>query len=247
MNRDDTRISMVGSDIKIRFGTAVRTKRKYLGISQEELAGRAGLHRTYIADVERGARNPTLASIEKLSRALELSVSALFSQVPGAGRAAITGEAVDILLVEDDAADAELTMRAFKDAHLTNRVHLVRDGAEALDFLFRKGAHASRGEHSMPDVILLDLNLPRVSGIDVLRRIKNDERTARIPVIVLTGSQSDRDIQESRRLGAEDYIVKPVNFHRFTEVTPQLQLFWLLLKREARQESDSRGVRPGTG
>src|SRR5438874_6671418 len=124
---------MLEPDIKGQFGTAIRSRRKRLGISQEELAGRAGLHRTYVADIERGARNLSLANIEKLARALETSIPTLFSSE---AQKTSHGDIGDILLVEDDAADVELALRAFKNACLSNRIQVVRDGSQALDFLF---------------------------------------------------------------------------------------------------------------
>lgn len=218
---------MVVSDIKALLGIAIKTERFGLGISQEELADRAGLHRTYVSDVERGARNPSIGSVEKLARALQISVSRLFEQATGANGAK---QLVEILLVEDNPQDAKLTRRAFEKAQITNPMHVVRDGAEALEYLFATGAYAYRGENSNPKIILLDLNLPKISGLEVLRRIKADPRTQHIPVIILTVSNRDRDINESRRLGAETYIVKPVGFHKFSEVTPRLSLAWVLVK-----------------
>ena len=217
---------MLSPDIKSQFGTAVRTRRKKLGISQEELAGRAGLHRTYVADIERGARNLSLANIEKLARALETSIPTLFAEQ---GR----GGVGEILLVEDEATDVELTLNAFKNACLKNRVHVVRDGPDALEFLFATGAYAGRANEALPELVLLDLKLPRMSGLEVLRRIKGDARTRSVPVAVLSGSDRNRDVEESKRLGAETYIVKPVDFHRLTQVTPQLQLCWALIKQHS--------------
>lgn len=219
------------SELKASFATAVKTWRSRLGISQEELAGRAGLHRTYVSDIERGTRNVSLESIEKLARALDISVCTLFSppdQASGSATGLKSGgsvdECVDILLVEDNPDDIELTLRAFKRARIKNRLQVVRDGEEALDFVFGTGPYLHRLIQPHPQLILLDLNLPKVSGLEVLRRLKQDERTRMIPVIVLTASQRDRDIAESRRLGAETYIIKPVDFHRFSQVTPQLKL-----------------------
>ncbi|HVV02007.1 MAG TPA: response regulator [Verrucomicrobiae bacterium] len=216
-------------DIKSRFGTAIRSRRKDLGLSQEELAGRAGLHRTYVADIERGARNLSLANIEKLATALELSIPILFSQdalAPGAKPETLP----EIVLVEDEPGDIELTLRAFRKARVRNPVRVLRDGAEALDFLLCAGAYSQRKFNPPPQVVLLDLNLPRVQGLEVLRRLKSDPQTRPIPVVVLSVSERNRDIEESRRLGAETYIVKPVNFVSFSAVTPQLKLCWTLEK-----------------
>ena len=228
---------MANSDLKARFGIVVRAWRNRLGISQEELAGRAGLHRTYITDIERGARNVSLESIEKLAMALEIPVATLFAEAED--RTADTGvsgttpppnDLVDILMVEDDAHDVELTLRAFQNANITNRIHVASDGVEALDFLFCTGKYAGRQAGRLPHVILLDLKLPKLEGLEVLRRIKSDSRTAKIPVAVLTSSQHDRDVAESRRLGAEAYILKPVNLESFSKVTPQLSFHWALLR-----------------
>ncbi len=218
---------MTIGDVRLHFGTAIRKQRSELQISQEELADRAGLHRTYISDVERGARNPSLESIEKLARALDLSVSKLFARAgDGAGR----DQLVEILLVEDNPRDVELTLRAFRKGRISNVVQVVRDGAEALDFLFAEGPYERRRKQPLPGIILLDLNLPKIAGVEVLRRVKADPRTGQIPVIVLTVSNHDRDIAACRRLGAENYIVKPVGFQNFTGMMPYLELDVALLK-----------------
>ncbi|HWB59506.1 MAG TPA: response regulator [Chthoniobacteraceae bacterium] len=224
-------------DLKSLLGTAIRNKRNELGFSQEELADRAGLHRTYISDIERGARNLSLESIDKLAQALKISIGALFIS---AGDFAepdkvldgiiAPGDMVDILLVEDNESDIELTLEAFKKAKLSNRVQVARDGLEALDFLFRRNRHAERKPDEIPHVVLLDLNLPKISGIEVLRQIKSNDRLKNLHVIVLTASQQDQDIVLCRKLGAETYIVKPVNFNNLGEVTARLNLHWALLK-----------------
>jgi CheY-like chemotaxis protein/DNA-binding XRE family transcriptional regulator len=225
------------NDVKKHFGAAVRLRRDHLGISQEELAGRAGLHRTYISDVERGARNVSLESIYRLATALEVPLSALFAQLEELSnehpsRPSLSAdELVDILVVEDSTADAELTLKALKDSRMTNHIHVVRDGAAALDFLFCRGEFANRKRGHRPQIILLDLGLPKVDGLEVLRQIKADSRTRSIPVIVLTVPNRDRDVAASQRLGADAYIVKPVDFRNLSGVTPQLSLQWALLKR----------------
>lgn len=137
--------------------------------------------------------------------------------------------AVELLLVEDDPQDLELSLRALKKANITNRVEIARDGAEALDFLFCEGAHAGRRITDTPKVILLDLKLPKVDGLEVLRRLKADPRTKMIPVVMLTSSKEQRDVVESYQLGVNSYIVKPVNVERFMEAVRDLGLFWLLL------------------
>jgi CheY-like chemotaxis protein/DNA-binding Xre family transcriptional regulator len=223
-------------DLKGRFGTSVRAWRSRRGISQEELAERAGLHRTYVSDIERGARNVSLESIEKLASALEISVSTLFlNNAETAGARNASGVSpdtlVDILFVEDNVDDAQLTITALNEARIANRIHLARDGAEALDYLLGTDKTTLV---KPPQLILLDLNLPKVDGLEVLRRIKADARTRSIPVIVLTASRHDADIRTSKRLGADGYIVKPVGFQNLSEVTPQLSLQWALLKSAER-------------
>jgi two-component system response regulator len=138
-------------------------------------------------------------------------------------------KSVEILLVEDNPDDVELTLHAFQKHNLANCVHVVRDGAEALDFLFRTGAYKDRRIEDSPHVVLLDLKLPKVDGLEVLRRMKEESRTRMIPVVVLTSSREDRDITESYQLGVNSYIVKPVNFEQFTEAVRQLGLYWLLM------------------
>jgi two-component system response regulator len=135
---------------------------------------------------------------------------------------------VDILLVEDNAQDLELTQRALRKANLANFIHVVRDGAEALEFLFCQGAHATRKIEDHPKVILLDLKLPKLDGLQVLKRIKGDPRTRAIPVVVLTSSKEQNDVVESYHLGVNSYIVKPVNFERFAEAVQQLGMYWML-------------------
>ena len=138
---------------------------------------------------------------------------------------------VQILLVEDNPNDAKLALHAFKQHNLANHVHIARDGAEALDLIFCTGEFAHRKIENGPKVILLDLKLPLVDGVEVLRRIKSDPRTQPIPVIVLTSSREDRDIVESYRLGVNSYIVKPVDFDQFTEAVRHLGFYWLLLNQ----------------
>jgi CheY-like chemotaxis protein len=134
-----------------------------------------------------------------------------------------------ILLVEDNPDDEALTLRALKKNHIVNDVVVARDGVEALDYLFGIGPHAGRDLAEMPQVVLLDLNLPRIGGLEVLKRIREDERTKFLAVVVLTSSKEDEDLLKSYSLGANSYVRKPVDFAQFTEAVKTLGLFWLLL------------------
>jgi two-component system, response regulator len=136
---------------------------------------------------------------------------------------------VEILLVEDNPSDAELTLHAFKKSKLANQVQLVRDGAEALDFLFCRGAFSTRRFDRPPSLILLDLKLPKVDGLQVLDEVKGDSRTRAIPIVVLTSSKEETDLVKSYKLGVNSYIQKPVNFGEFQDIVQQLGMYWLLL------------------
>lgn len=138
---------------------------------------------------------------------------------------------VEILLVEDNPTDAELTMRALKKNNLTNKLVWVKDGAEALDFLFANGTYADRSQADLPKLVLLDLRMPKVDGLEVLQKIKADEKTKKIPVVVLTSSKEDEDIVESYELGVNSYVSKPVEFDEFTEAVSTLGLYWILLNK----------------
>jgi two-component system response regulator len=142
---------------------------------------------------------------------------------------------IEILLVEDKEEDVELTMRALRKNNLANRVHVVSDGQKAIDFIFAEGEYAGRNINDTPKVILLDLKLPKVSGLEVLQRIKSDERTKVIPVVMLTSSKEEQDIVESYRLGVNSYIVKPVNFNDFVNAVSELGLYWMLLNKPVRE------------
>jgi two-component system response regulator len=135
----------------------------------------------------------------------------------------------EILLVEDNPNDIELTLYALKRNNVANRVHVVRDGAEALDFVFGKGAYRGRSPRNGPRVILLDLKLPKVDGLEVLRQLKADPEARAVPVVMLTSSKEERDIVESYKLGVNSYIVKPVDFAQFNDAMRQLGLYWTLL------------------
>jgi CheY-like chemotaxis protein len=138
---------------------------------------------------------------------------------------------IEILLVEDNPDDLEMTRRALQKANLANRIQVARDGTEALDFIFCEGAHAGRKIENVPRLILLDLKLPKVDGFEVLRRLKNDERTKSIPVVALTSSREQRDLIETYHLGVNSYIVKPVDFEQFAQAVQKLGVYWLLLNQ----------------
>jgi len=139
----------------------------------------------------------------------------------------MTPQGYEILLVEDDPADAELTVHALRKERLANHIEIARDGAEALDFLFCRGPYSNRSFTNPPRVVLLDLKLPKISGHEVLRAIKEDERTRAIPVVVLTSSNHERDLVECYRLGVNSYIQKPVDLQKFQEVARHFGMYWL--------------------
>lgn len=137
--------------------------------------------------------------------------------------------------MEDNPSDVELTLHSLRTSKLSNHIEVVRDGAEALDFIFCTGSYAHRNIENRPKLILLDLKLPKVDGLEVLQRIKSDPRTSKIPVVVLTSSREDCDIVDSYKLGVNSYIVKPVDFEQFSEAVRQLGFYWLLLNQSPLQ------------
>jgi len=141
---------------------------------------------------------------------------------------------VEILLVEDNSSDAEMTIRALKKSNLANNLLHLRDGAEALDFVFAEGKYTGRQMADTPKVILLDLKMPKVNGIEVLHKIKSDLRTAKIPIVILTSSREDPDIQECYRLGVNGYVVKPVEFDEFHKAISDLGLYWMIINQPPR-------------
>jgi len=143
---------------------------------------------------------------------------------------------VEILIVEDNQQDLDLALRALRRANLANRIQIARDGEEALEFIFCEGPHSARKVENGPKVILLDLKLPKVDGLEVLRRIKGDDRTKTIPVVVMTSSKEQSDVIDSYNLGVNSYIVKPVNFEQFTEAVQKLGMYWLLLNQPPQLE-----------
>ncbi len=141
----------------------------------------------------------------------------------------MTENQVEILLVEDNPNDVELTLHAFKSNHVSNFIHVVRDGAEALEYIFCEDQYKERKIENSPKLILLDLKLPKVDGMQVLRKIRSDDRTKSIPVVILTSSDEERDVIESYKLGVNSYIRKPVDFEKFSKVVKDLEYYWLLL------------------
>ncbi len=138
---------------------------------------------------------------------------------------------IEILLVEDNPDDVELTVHALRNEHLANQLEIARDGEEALDFIFCRGGHSGRNFNNQPKLILLDLKLPKVDGLEVLREIKNDPRTKAIPVVILTASREERDLVNGYQLGVNAYIQKPVDFEQFRIIVKQLGLFWLVVNQ----------------
>jgi len=147
---------------------------------------------------------------------------------------------IELLLVEDSPRDAELTLLAFEDMRFANKVHLVRDGEEALEFVFATGRYAGRDMDRGPRVVLLDLKLPKVDGLEVLRRIRSDPRTRTLPVVVLTSSNQERDITEAYALAVNSYIVKPVDFDRFAQSIRDLGLYWMVLNEPPLEPREAR-------
>lgn len=142
-----------------------------------------------------------------------------------------TVEAFEILIVEDNPLDLEMTLRGLRKANIVNRIQVVRDGAEALEFLFCEGAYATRRMEDAPRFVLLDLKLPKVDGLEVLARMKADGRTRTIPVVMLTSSKEQRDLIESYELGVNSYIVKPVDFDNFIQAAREIGTYWLMLNQ----------------
>jgi two-component system response regulator len=143
----------------------------------------------------------------------------------------MTENEIEILLVEDNQDDLEMTLRALRKANLANHIQVARDGAEAVEFIFGEGAHAGRKVENTPKVILLDLKLPKIDGMEILKRVKTDLRTKNIPVVMLTSSKEQKDVVESYHLGVNSYIVKPVNFESFAAAVAELGMYWLLLNQ----------------
>jgi len=143
----------------------------------------------------------------------------------------MTTEEAEILLVEDNASDAEMTIRALRKNKLDNSLLHLTDGTEALDYLYARGQYTGRSQSGLPKVILLDLKMPKLDGLDVLKRLKSDDRTKLIPVVVLTSSKEDSDVEKCYLLGVNSYIVKPVEFNRYTQAVSDIGLYWMILNQ----------------
>jgi two-component system, response regulator len=149
----------------------------------------------------------------------------------------MSSDEVEILLVEDNPSDAELTMRALKKKNMINKLVWVKDGSEALDFIFAKGVYSDRNMEDVPKLILLDLRMPKVDGLEVLHRIKENDLTKKIPVVILTSSSEDRDIVESYKLGVNSYVSKPVEFDEFIDAVSTLGFYWILINKPPSEAS----------
>ena len=235
---------MIKSEVAQQFGTLVKLRRKQMRWSQEDLSDRAKLQRTYLSDIERGTRNISLMTIDRLARALGTSASTLCAPLDDLERDATAAKTyggshrmVEILLVEDDPNDVELTLDAFRTARFVNHVQVVNDGVAALDYIFCRGKFANRRSQPRPQIILLDLNLPKLNGVEVLGEIKADERTRSIPVVILTTYKDNFMIAKCRQLGASIYIEKPVDFRRLCWVTPGLDFAWGLIAPQNQSRS----------
>jgi CheY-like chemotaxis protein/DNA-binding XRE family transcriptional regulator len=230
------------ADVQKRFGLALKGWRRKSNLSQEELAWRAGLHRSYVADIERGARNASLQSIEKLSRALQISFSTFFEpfgDFPGPGYIERKNRPVEILLVGGDPAESDAILQAFRRANVQNQIHVARDATSALEYLWGPARPAEAPLQRSPRLVLLDLHTAKTGSMEVLRRLKQDERGRNIPVIVLTDSPARPEVLESKRLGAEVALAKPVDIQRFATVLPKVSCCWKLFHHQEQEESSN--------
>src|SRR5579859_3842300 len=164
------------------------------------------------------------------------------SQSSDGGRKSMTDRQIEILLVEDNKDDVELTLHALRKEKLANSIHVARDGEEAMEFLFCNGNHADRSFENPPRLVLLDLKLPKVDGMEVLKRLKADPRTKAIPVVILTSSKEERDLIQGYGLGANSYIQKPVDFEQFRDTVKSVGLYWLLINQAPISAAASKGA-----
>ncbi len=230
--------------ILLHFGLVVKELRRERSLSQEELANRSDLHRTYITDIEHGSRNVSIKNILKIANAIGVSLHELFSRVERYSQSGLTlvsqhlpneklhqRNPVEILLVEDDQSYIELTLHELQKARISNPIYIVRNGEEALQFLFRGNATEHEDVQS-PKVILLDLNIPLINGFDLLEHIRKNKKTKDIPVVIITSSTSEVDKERCKRLGVEVYLTKPINMTDFEEIMSKFGFHWLLLENE---------------
>jgi len=208
----------------------VRARRRRMGLSQDELASLSHLETNYLSEIEQGAREMTLRSLMSLAESLEVTAGTLLARAPDpdeaphpSGPALPHASGCAILMVEDNPTDAALTARVFKREGITNPLSIVPDAEEAMEFLFGKGKYSVFGP-AHPQFILLDLNLPRMSGLEFLRRVKGYPSTRSIPVVVLTATRDPQIVKECGRLGAESYIIKPFSIGSLVRATPNLAL-----------------------
>ena len=181
--------------------------------------------------LKQGDQEVTLAFTDSSGKSVDVGAVSLNFHMPAMGGMSAMNDAVEILLVEDNPSDVKLALHAFRTHRIANNVQVVRDGAEALEFLFCTDRYVTRRMEDGPKVVLLDLKLPLVDGIEVLRLVKSDSRTQHIPIVVLTSSVQDQDLAECYKLGVNSYIVKPVDFEQFVEVVRQMGLYWLLMNK----------------
>lgn len=232
---------MIPKTFQARFGAVVRSQRLSAGLSQEELAHRSGLHRTYVTDVERGARNPSLNSIKKLSDALGMPLGGLFGLVEEADRrehqvsasshqeSSSQHEPAEILVAAENSSDADTVIRVLGENNIASHIHAVRDGAEAMDYIFCTGAYKKRDFLKTPDLILLHLRLSKVDAFTILAKIRDNPLTRPIPVVAL-GAQSDQDLARAQQHGVTEFIVAPFDFPKLAHASAQLGLQWMLVK-----------------
>jgi len=225
--------------ILVHFGLVVKSLRLEQKLSQEELAHRSGLHRTYITDVEHGSRNISLESISKIARALGISIADLFSMIAEYSTTA-TAEAsvsytaetkkfepVEIIVIEAEQSSHAVLSHTLQDWSVANRIHTFGNEREAFDFLFSNSAQKDRLANGRK-LILLDLQHPQLNSIQVLEKIRSQNGTRNVPVIVMTSSSNDSKLEQCKRLGIKEYLIKPVSFPDFANMLPQMGLQWHL-------------------
>jgi len=228
---------MNASEVRTLFANSLRRWRTHRRLTQEELAERSDLHRTYISDVERGARNLSLESIDKLARALDISIPSLFTPVTAPSlsppssplaRASAT-ELLDILLIQASQKEVRASVESFHQVRFVNSVRAISSGAEALELFFGND-FVKQANYMRKLIVLLDLDLPDVSGLEVLRQLRSDERTRQIPVAILATPDRERDTLEARRLGAQAVLTKPLSFQALCQAASALDVTWAMLK-----------------